>query len=71
MDKKLGSGEGPDYHRPKEINDFGPISARIRGVVFIFILILTLSTGHAPHSPLWSKHGLGLGAGRLVVAGVP
>ncbi len=29
-----GPGEGPDCHVDKEIADFGPISARIRGALY-------------------------------------
>ncbi len=42
-----GPGEGPDGHFPKEIGDFGPSSARIRGAFifnFHFDIILQLGT---------------------------
>ncbi len=37
-------GEGPDGHFPSKFDSVGQVSVRIRGVIFNFIFILTLST---------------------------
>ncbi len=37
-----GPGEGPDCHFPKEIDDFGPISARIRGDTLVSFFLFDL-----------------------------
>ncbi len=38
-----GPGEGPDCHSLREIKGFGPILARIPGLIIFLILILALS----------------------------
>ncbi len=34
-----GPGEGPDCHVPQKIDGFGPVPARIRGVLYIYIYV--------------------------------